>query len=100
MLHIAKRKDGAKLTLAIGGRLDTGTAEQLDAEVRALPGDVNELTFDMADLAYLSSSGIRVLLTAAKTMDDRGGGCTMANVPETIMEVFETCGLLKVFAIA
>lgn len=100
MLHIAKKKDGAKLALAIGGRLDAGTSEQLDAEVQALPDDVNELTLDMTDLAYLSSSGIRVLLAAAKIMDDRGGRCVMANVPEIVMEVFEMCGLLKVFTIA
>lgn len=53
----------------------------------------------MAKLEYLSSSGIRVLLVASKRMDDRGGTCVMANVPEIVMDVFEVTGLLKVFTI-
>lgn len=100
MLSINKQMDGTKLTYTLGGRLDTGTSKELDAEIKVLPDNVTELVLDMENLEYLSSSGIRVLLVAGKLMDDRDGQCVMTNVPEVIMEVFQTTGLLKVFTIA
>ena len=100
MLDIVKKRDGARLTFVLSGRVDSETSHLLDDEVTGLADDVTALVFDMAGLEYVSSSGLRVLLTAAKIMDDRGGTCTMANVPELIMETFEMTGLLKIFTIA
>ena len=99
MLSIDRHVDGATLTLVLEGRLDTGTSKQLDEEIKVIPDNITELVIDMAKLEYLSSSGIRVLLVASKRMDDRGGTCVMANVPEIVMDVFEVTGLLKVFTI-
>ena len=90
MLDIKKKSEGTKLTLMLEGRLDTETSYLLD----------DELVIDMDNLEYVSSSGLRVLLVAAKVMDDRGGTCTMANLPELIRQTFEITGLTNVFTIA
>lgn len=65
-MKIAQDRNGDKLTIFVAGRLDTTTAPELDDVVKAsLPG-IKSLTFDFADLQYISSSGLRVLLSAAK----------------------------------
>lgn len=100
MLDIAKKTEGTTLTMLLSGRLDTDTASQLDDEIAALPDAATNLVIDMDDLEYVASSGLRVLLMASKIMRSRGGDCTMVNVPELIMEVFEMTGLTDVFTIA
>ncbi len=100
MLDITKKSEGNTLTMELSGRLDTDTASQLDDEVAAMPDMVTSLVLDMDDLEYVASSGLRVLLMATKIMQDRGGECTMTNVPELIEEVFEMTGLTNVFTIA
>lgn len=100
MLNIKKKSEGTKLTFVLEGRLDTETSHLLDDEVAGIPDIVVDLVFDMDDLEYVSSSGLRVLLVAAKIMNDRGGTCSMVNVPELIRETFEITGLTNVFTIA
>ena len=100
MLDITKKTEGTTLTMLLSGRLDTDTASQLDDEIAAIPDMITNLVIDMDDLEYVASSGLRVLLMATKTMRTRGGDCTMVNVPELIMEVFEMTGLTDVFSVA
>lgn len=100
MLDIKKKSEGTKLTLMLEGRLDTETSYLLDDEVARIPDVISDLVIDMDGLEYVSSSGLRVLLVAAKVMDDRGGTCTMANLPELIRQTFEITGLTNVFTIA
>lgn len=100
MFTITKAVEGTHLTITLSGRLDTQTSPNLDAEVKNLAADITDLTFDMADLEYIASSGLRVLLVAAKKMADRGGTCIMINVPSLIMETFDMTGLSSVFTIA
>jgi anti-sigma B factor antagonist len=100
MLDITKTTEGNTITLQLSGRIDTDTAALLDDEIAALPDMVTNLVMDMDDLEYVASSGLRVLLMASKIMRNRGGDCTMVNVPELIMEVFEMTGLTDVFTIA
>ena len=99
MLDITKTTEGTTLTMQLSGRLDTDTASQLDDEIAAMPDAITNLVIDMDDLEYVASSGLRVLLMASKTMRTRGGDCTMVNVPDLIMEVFEMTGLDEVFTI-
>ena len=99
MIQITKSINGNAITIALRGRLDTETSPDLDDEIAALPELIDDLTIDMDDLEYVSSSGLRVLLTAAQKMANCGGSCTMANVPELVMEVFEMTGLTNVFTI-
>lgn len=96
-MNIVKTVDGSKLSVALEGRLDTSSAPQLEAELKALDG-VAELVIDMAGLEYLSSAGLRVLLAAQKTMNKQGS-MVLYNVNETIMEVFEITGFVDILTI-
>ena len=69
---ITKTKEGSRLVLALSGRLDTTTAPQLEAELKQSLDGVTALVLDFAELAYLSSAGLRVLLVAQKAMNKQG----------------------------
>ena len=97
-MNIEKINNGNELTLKIEGRLDTTTAPVLDRELTdCLPG-VEKLVFDLADLEYLSSAGLRVLLTAQKVMNKQGE-MTLIHVNETIMEIFDITGFVDILTI-
>ena len=97
-MNITKTNEGAKLTLALEGRLDTTTAPQLEAEVKSALGGVTELVLDFSQLEYLSSAGLRVLLAAQKVMNKQGK-MVIRNVNETISEVFEITGFTEILSI-
>lgn len=97
-MNIIRNKDGSKLTLALEGRLDTTTAPQLEAELKASMDGVTELNLDFEKLEYLSSAGLRVLLAAQKVMN-RQGKMTLHHVNETIREVFEVTGFIDILTI-
>lgn len=96
-MNIIKKAEGSALTIVLEGRLDTSTAPQLEAEIRALDG-VTELVIDLAALEYLSSAGLRVLLAAQKIMNKQGT-MRVRHVNETIMEVFEVTGFIDILTI-
>lgn len=98
MLNIEKKKEGSKLELVLAGRLDTTTAPELEKELKASLDDVDELVFDMASLEYISSAGLRVLLSAQKIMNKQGT-MKVLHVNETIMEIFEVTGFSDILAI-
>lgn len=91
MLNIEKKKDGPELTVALAGRLDTVTAPELEKELKVCLEGVTMLSFDMAELEYISSAGLRVLLSVQKLMS-RQGKIKVFHVNETIMEFFEVTG--------
>lgn len=97
-MTITKQQDGTTLTVLLGGRLDTSTAPQLDAELKGSLGGVKNLILDMKDLAYLSSAGLRVILAAQKTMN-RQGKMVVRHVNETIMEIFDVTGFVDILTI-
>jgi anti-sigma B factor antagonist len=96
-MTIEKKIEEAKLTLAVAGCLDTNTASQLEAELK-LDG-VNEVVFDLTALEYISSAGLRVLITAQKAMMACGGKMTVAHANEMVRGVFKITGLDSVFAL-
>ena len=97
-MNIERKKDGNALTLALEGRLDTMTAPQLEAVLKeALPG-VEALTFDLSKLDYISSAGLRMLLSAQKTMN-RQGTMKVKNANEMILEIFEVTGFSDILTI-
>ena len=98
MLNIEKKKEGSKLELVLAGRLDTTTAPELEKELKASLDDVDELVFDMASLEYISSAGLRVLLSAQKIMNKQGT-MKVLHVNETIMEIFEVTGFSDILVI-
>ena len=98
MLTINKTIEDGKAVFTLEGRLDTTTAPMLEKELKeALPG-VSDLTLDFADLEYISSAGLRVLLAAQKTMN-RQGSMKIVHVCDTIKEIFEVTGFLDILTI-
>lgn len=95
---INKTEDGAKNTLELAGRLDTTTAPQLETEVNSIGEDVSELELNLKELDYLSSAGLRVVLSAQKKMAKQGK-MIVTNVNESIMEVFEITGFADILTI-
>ena len=98
MLTIEKNLNATALTVALTGRLDTTTAPDLEKELKASLDGVTELTFDLAALEYISSAGLRVLLSAQKTMN-RQGTMKLTHVNETIMEIFEVTGFSDILTV-
>lgn len=97
-MTIEQTKNGNALNLALEGRLDTMTAPQLDAVLKeALPG-VEALTFDLEKLDYISSAGLRVLLSAQKAMNQQGA-MKVKNANEMILEIFEVTGFCDILTI-
>ena len=87
-MTINQTQDGGKLTIALSGRLDTITAPELSAVLDTLSDDVTELVYDMKELDYMSSAGLRVMLLSLKKMSGKGK-LTLKNVSDEIKEVFE-----------
>lgn len=97
-MTIEKSMEDKQLTLTLKGRLDTTTAPQLEAELKRSIGGVESLVLNFADLEYLSSAGLRVLLAAQKVMNKQGK-MVIRNVNETISEVFEITGFSDILTI-
>ncbi len=98
MLNIEKNTNETELTIALTGRLDTTTAPELEKELKASLDGVTALIIDMTALDYISSAGLRVLLSAQKTMNKQGE-MKVVHVGETIMEIFEVTGFSDVLTI-
>lgn len=97
-MKIKKTENENSLTIELEGRLDTGTAPELERELNTSLDNVDELYFDFDGLDYVSSAGLRVLLAAQKTMN-RQGKMVIQNVNDTIMEVFEMTGFVDILTI-
>ena len=97
-MNIIKKQDGTTLTVALEGRLDTVTSPQLEGELRTAVNGVSELVMDLSSLDYVSSAGLRVLLSAQKVMNKQGG-MTIRNVKPEIMEIFEVTGFVDILTI-
>ena len=97
-MTIEKKINGEEVTLIIAGRLDTQTATELEEEIDAVLPGVRELTFDMTNLEYVSSAGLRVILKAQKAMNAQGS-MKLTGVNDSIMEVFDITGFLDILTI-
>jgi anti-sigma B factor antagonist len=98
MLNINKTQEGSKLTFALEGRLDTMTSPELEAAIKENIDGITELVFDFTDLAYVSSAGLRVLLSAQKTMNNVGT-MVVKNVSDEIQEIFDVTGFSDILNI-
>ena len=90
-MEIKKDQNGTTLTLHLSGRLDAVTAVDLDKVLAASLADVKELVFDLADLEYIASAGLRSLLAAQKRMAKQGT-MVLRNVTEEVNDVLEMTG--------
>jgi len=97
-MTIEMKKEAKKLTLKIAGRLDTTSAPEMEKAVKENIGGIEELVIDLGQLEYISSAGLRVLLSAQKTMNTQGS-MKVVNVSDTIMEIFEITGFNEIMTI-
>ena len=98
-MTINTSKDGQITTISLEGRLDTTTAPDLEKELDSVMAeDVSDLIFDLGKLDYISSAGLRVLLSAQKSMNKKGS-MEIRGASEDIMEIFEVTGFVDIFTI-
>lgn len=97
-MEINKQKKDGELTVTISGRLDTMTAPLLEAELKDSLDDVEKLVFEIQGLEYISSAGLRVLLSAQKIMNQKGS-MVVRHVQEPIMEIFEVTGFSDILTV-
>jgi len=98
MLNINKIANGDALTVALEGRLDTTTAPQLEGELKSALNGVKSLVLDLEKLDYISSAGLRVLLSAQKVMNKQGE-MKLIHVSDVVNEIFEVTGFSDILTI-
>ena len=98
MLSINKKIENGTTVFSLAGRLDTTTAPELEQEIKSSLDGVSELVMDMKELDYISSAGLRVLLSAQKVMNKQGS-MTIHNANDTILEIFEVTGFSDILTI-
>jgi len=97
-MKIEKNVDGSSTSFSLEGRLDTMTAPLLESEIQGKLDGVSDLEFDFAKLTYISSAGLRVLLSAQKIMNKQGK-MTIKNVCDEIKEIFEVTGFSDILTV-
>ncbi len=97
-MTINKTQNGNELIIALEGRLDTMTAPELEAELGKSLDSADSLVLDFGKLDYISSAGLRVLLSAHKIMSARGG-MKVTKVNEIVQEVFDVTGFADILTI-
>ena len=98
MLNIQKEINGSDAVVKLEGRLDTTTAPQLENDLKSFMESVTSLVFDFENLEYISSAGLRVLLTAQKFMSKQGS-MKLIHVKEDVNEIFDVTGFSDILTI-
>lgn len=98
-MEINVTQDGNKATIALEGKLSVATSPDLEAAIQGLPEDTNEFIIDLANLDYISSAGLRVLVSTEKIAGQRNGKMVLQHPNEEVAEVFDMTGLADVFTI-
>ena len=91
-MDISKKKENDAIVINVKGRLDTNTAPELEKFVAEEIKDAKKLKLDLAELDYISSAGLRVVLTLHKQMSGKGGSLVVAHPQDEVMEVFDMTG--------
>ena len=92
-------KNGNELTIVVEGRLDTNTAPELEAVINEYLENLTDLTLDCTRLNYISSAGLRVLLSAQVFMNMKEGKMNLTHVNDEIMEILDITGFNGVLTI-
>lgn len=99
MLNITKKYEGDTLSVTLDGRLDTKTAPQLQNELEPLLDGISKLVLDFEKVDYISSAGLRVLLTFQQDLTEQGKKMELCHVNEMIRDVFDVTGFLEILTI-
>ena len=97
-MKLNKEMNGKELTIEIEGRVDTITSPELDQMINDSAKNAESLVLDFANVEYISSAGLRVLLKAHKAMSKKSG-MTIKNAGEDIQEIFEITGFTDILNI-
>ncbi len=89
-MEIKSKTEGTRLTISVSGRVDTVTAPEFEAGLKF--GDATCVVIDLANVPYMSSAGLRLLLVAHKKMVGKGGELQIANLQSTVRDVFDVTG--------
>ena len=98
-MEIKKQQDGSNLTISLSGRLDTTSAPEFEKELKSSLNGVTNLTLDFSGLDYISSAGLRVLLSAQKTMNASGGEMCVTGANDIVKEIFDVTGFSDILTI-
>ena len=98
-MEIAITQDGNKATLALDGKLSVATSPDLEAAISGLPESITDFVIDLTKLDYISSAGLRVMVSTEKLANQRGGKLVLMHPNEEVSEVFDMTGLADVFTI-
>ena len=93
-MKIDIKKSEKELIIKLTGKLDTSTAPELESELKGKLEGINKLIFDFSDLDYISSAGLRVVLSSMKSVDS-DGETILRGAKSNIIEVFELTGLIN-----
>lgn len=94
-MTITKTQDGAKLTVAIEGELNTNTAPELEKEFETCLDGITSLVVDAEKMNYISSAGLRALFGAAEVMQENGEMCVI-NSNDDVRKIFEMTGFVDI----
>ncbi len=97
-MKVDKKTNGKKLTVTIEGRVDTTTAPDLEKEIKGSIENISDLVLDFEKVEYISSAGLRVLLSTQKIMN-RQGEMSLINVSSDIMEILDVTGFSDILTI-
>ena len=98
-MEIKKTVDGTKLNFALSGRLDTTTAPVFEKELKEALNGIDDLALDFSELDYISSAGLRVLLSAQKIMNATKGTMKVVGANDIVKEIFEVTGFSDILTI-
>ena len=99
MFEVKSRINGKEMLVDLIGQLDTAAAAKLDAEVRPHLEMAHDVIFDASQLVYISSSGLRILLSTKKAMDFAGGSMKVINTPGPVRSIFDVTGFSDILDI-
>lgn len=100
VMEIVVREEGKPTIVALIGRLDTNTSPQLDEfATKLIDGGTTDITIDMSDCDFVSSAGLRVIVSMQKRLVN-GGNLVFSNVQPDVMDVFNMTGFSKILTFA
>ena len=98
-MEINKKAEGSNLEIALSGRLDTTTAPEFEKSLKDSLNGVPDLTINFEGLDYISSAGLRVLLSAQKMMNASGGKMKVTGANDIVKEIFDVTGFSDILTI-
>ena len=98
-MEVTITRNGDEATVSIVGKVDTNTAPDLSQAIDTIPAEVTKVIFDLENMEYIASSGLRVLLTALKTQKSKQGTAILSKPNGMVADVLDATGFTEIFEI-